>query len=304
MLWCSEEYATTATYRMKIALENVAAWAENWCVTINREKSTATLFTLSTKAKAEKLTLGDATLRYEDQQTYLGVTFDKRMTWKPHINQAEGKARRKLNIMRKLAGTTWGATDKILKSVYQGTVRPHLEYGSASWMTAAKTHLHTLDKVQNQALRIITGAMKTTPIQKMEEISSIPPLCSRRQQKTMIQANKFRCSQNHQMKDRLQALSSGRLKRSSFAGEARALTQKHQDILPKQVIPLSFSLDVPPWEDRENNITVNTSIPYINSKGDHDSQVLKIPNTGSTRRNIPCKFLDPGIYRWLCYHGR
>lgn len=287
VLWCSEEYATTATYRIQIALENVAAWAESWCVTINREKSTATLFTLSTKAKPGKLTLGNATLRYEDQQTYLGVTFDKRMTWKHHINQAEGKARRKLNIMRKLAGTTWGATDKILKSVYQGTVRPHLEYGSNSWRTAAKTHLQTLDKVQNQALRIITGAMKTTPIVKMEETSNIPPLIKRREKKTMLQANKFRCSQDHPMKERLQATSSGRLKRSSFAVESRALNRKHQENLPNQVIPLSFPLDTPPWEDREKNTTVRTSIPQIDNKGDHDEQVLKTLTLASIDERYP-----------------
>ncbi|PVD24865.1 hypothetical protein C0Q70_15354 [Pomacea canaliculata] len=92
--------------------------------------------------------LGDAPLTLEDQQTYLGIAFDKRLTWKQHILDAEAKARRKLNIMRKLAGTHWGANEKILKTVYQGTVRPHLEYGSSTWMTAAKSHLQTLDKVQ------------------------------------------------------------------------------------------------------------------------------------------------------------
>ena len=40
--------------------------------------------------------------------------------------------------MRKLAGTTWGANQNILKTVYQGTERPHLEYGSSSWMTVEK----------------------------------------------------------------------------------------------------------------------------------------------------------------------
>ena len=287
VLWCSEEYATTATYRIQTALENVAAWAESWCVTINREKSTATLFTLSTKAKPGKLTLGNATLRYEDQQTYLGVTFDKRMTWKAHINQAEGKARRKLNILRKLAGTTWGATDKILKSVYQGTVRPHLEYGSNSWMTAAKTHLQTLDKVQNQALHIITGAMKTTPIVRMEEATSIPPLAKRREQKAMLQANKFRCSQNHPMKERLLAPSSGRLKRSSFALESRALNRKYQEFLPKQVIPLSFSLDAPPWEDKGENITAETTVPHINNKDEQSDHILKILTQAMLEERYP-----------------
>jgi hypothetical protein len=34
--------------------------------------------------------------------------------------------------MRKLAGTQKSANDKILKSVYQISVRPHLEYCSCS----------------------------------------------------------------------------------------------------------------------------------------------------------------------------
>jgi hypothetical protein len=148
------------------------------------------------------------------------------MTWKQHITSAEAKARRKMNIMRKLAGTKWGANENILKSVYQGNVRPHLEYGSSSWMTAAKTHHQTLDKVQNQALRIITGAMKSTPVQSMEEITNIPPLRKRRECKAMIQATKYQCSQDHPMNTRLKQFSSGRLKKSSFALETRVLQTK------------------------------------------------------------------------------
>ena len=124
---------------MQIALDKVVTWAEQWCVTINREKTTGTLFTLSPKIQPGRLTLDDKPLKIEAQQTYLGVTFDKRMTWKQHITSAEAMARRKMNIMRKLAGTKWGANEKILKSVYQGNVRPHLEYGSSSWMTAANS---------------------------------------------------------------------------------------------------------------------------------------------------------------------
>ena len=56
------------------------------------------------------------------------VTFDKRLTWKTNTLRTEGKARKKLAIMRKLAGTTWGANEQILKTVYEGSVRPVLEY--------------------------------------------------------------------------------------------------------------------------------------------------------------------------------
>ena len=54
--------------------------------------------------------------------------------------------------MSKLAGTEWEANDKILKQVYQG---PTLEYGSDAHMSAAKSHLNSFEKVQNQALRVI-----------------------------------------------------------------------------------------------------------------------------------------------------
>ena len=58
-----------------------------------------------------------------------GVTFDRRHTWKPHICNAKTKARRKLALLRKLADTQWGAAEVILKNVYIGTIRPHLDYG-------------------------------------------------------------------------------------------------------------------------------------------------------------------------------
>ena len=174
-MWSKEEHATTASYRIQAAADKLMEWTRKWNVTVNTEKSSATLFSLSPKQRSLPIKLGDSPLSCEDEVTYLGVTFDKRLTWKAHIQKAEEKARRKLAIMRKLAGTSWGADERVLKQVYQGTVRPHLEYGSTAWSTAAKTHQQSLEKVQNQALRIITGSMRSTPIRAMEEITSIQP---------------------------------------------------------------------------------------------------------------------------------
>ena len=100
----------------------------------------------------------------------------KKQTWKPHITAAETKAKRKLAFMRKLTGTRWGANEKTLRTVYEGSVLNQIEYGSTAWSSAAKTNLQRLDKVQNQAMRIITGAMRSTPIAAMEEVTGIQPL--------------------------------------------------------------------------------------------------------------------------------
>ena len=266
VMWCAEEYATTATYRMQEAVNVLAAWAKRWNVSINKDKSSTTLFTL-TKQQAGKIKLGDYPLKEDDEPTYLGVTFDKRQTWKPHLQEAETRARRKLALMRKLAGSTWGADERTLRTVYEGAVRPHLEYGSAAWSSASKSTLQSVDKVQNQALRLITGAMKTTPISAMEKVTGVQPLQDRRNMKTLLQAEKFKCQLNHPMKAKVEGCTHNRIKRESFVHQAKKLEKEHLSQLPKQTIP-PVLYHSPPWEETSiAKMTICTKIPHLSSSG-------------------------------------
>ena len=52
---CKEEYTTTATYRMQLAADKLNSWTEKWCVAVNKDKSSTTLFTLSPKQKARTI---------------------------------------------------------------------------------------------------------------------------------------------------------------------------------------------------------------------------------------------------------
>ncbi|KAK7107736.1 hypothetical protein V1264_015601 [Littorina saxatilis] len=106
--------------------------------------------------------------------------------------------------MRKLAGTNWGASEKTMKTLYEGTVRPQLEYGAPAWSSACKSNLQALDKVQNQALRILTGAMRSTPIKTMESLTGVQPLITRRDTKTLIQAEKYKSLPKHPMNSRME----------------------------------------------------------------------------------------------------
>ena len=124
VLWSTEEYATTAKVRLQEATNILSSWAQDWCVKINKTSST-TIFTLSTKSKPMIIMLDDTELQHTDSATYFGITFDKRQNWKTHISRAEAKARRKLALLRKLAGTQWGAAETVLRNVYIGTIRPH-----------------------------------------------------------------------------------------------------------------------------------------------------------------------------------
>ena len=85
-----------------------------------------------------------------------------------HIKNNAAKTSHRLNIVKKLASTKWRINKQTLRQLYMGYVRPSLEYSRAALSTATHTHLATLDKVQNQALWFISGAMRTTPTSACE----------------------------------------------------------------------------------------------------------------------------------------
>lgn len=267
-LWCSEEHITTANYRMQEALKVLEDWTKKWLVNINITKTTYTIFSLSPKELKANLKLCGQTLQADNTPTYLGVTFDKRLTWKHQTEKVEARAKLRLALMKKLTGTTWGADAAILKKMYAGYVRPVLEYGVTAWGAAAKSNFDKVSKVQNQAARIITGAMRSTPIQELETITGLEPMEDRRDTKLLIQAAKLKRLPNHPMKARLYQPTKGRLKRGSFIHQTRVLEKKHQDILDHKPKDIPQCLEIPCWNS-DKRPQIHSSIPGIGKK---DSQ--------------------------------
>ncbi len=65
--------------------------------------------------------------------------------------------------MRCLTGREWGASCSALKTIYLALIRSVLDYGSVAYGSAAKSLLKKLDRIQAQALRVCSGAFKTSP---------------------------------------------------------------------------------------------------------------------------------------------
>ena len=265
VLWRSEHNILVARNRLQEALDILSRWTKTWMVKLNPTKTTYTVFSLSTSAQTVMLRINEQTLQQEPNPTYLGVTFDKRLTWKAHIEKAEKKAKARLSIMRKLAGSAWGADMQTLKRTYTGNVRPALEYGMAAWGTVANTHFERLKKVQNQATRVMTGAIKSTPVNIIESTTGVQPLEDRRDTKILTQAAKFRRMPSHPMNDRIGKPTPTRLKRISFVRQAKQTLEQHGDLqnhVPKE---LPASLAVPPWEIHTVP-EINLGVPGVNTK--------------------------------------
>nr|XP_054604977.1 uncharacterized protein LOC129166525 [Nothobranchius furzeri] len=110
---------------------------------------------------------------------YLGVIFDTRLTWKENISNIEERCRKVINIMRCLKGTDWGYSAQALKQIYISMIRSVIDYGSIMYGSSSKTLLKRIESIQNQALRICSGAIKSTPVASLQVEMGEMPICLR-----------------------------------------------------------------------------------------------------------------------------
>lgn len=111
---------------------------------------------------------------------YLGIWLDSKLKWGAHINEICEKTYKQLNVLKVLAGSSWGVHPKHLRRLYISLIRSRIDYGSFLYGNSAKSNLRKIDILQNRAMRVCGGFIRSTPIYVMESELSIPPLYLRR----------------------------------------------------------------------------------------------------------------------------
>jgi len=72
-----------------------------------------------------------------------------------------------------LARTGWGADAKTLRIAALGLVYNTVEYGSQVWCNSS--HVKKIDTQLNSVMRIISGTIKSTPLQWLPVLANIKP---------------------------------------------------------------------------------------------------------------------------------
>ena len=91
---------------------------------------------------------------------YLGVTLDRTLSCKAHIENTKRRVGTRNNIIRKLRTSKWGATPTTLRSSALALCYSAAEYDCPVW--ERPTHAKKLDATLNETCRMITGCLKPT----------------------------------------------------------------------------------------------------------------------------------------------
>jgi len=146
---------------------------------VSAEKSTVTLFTPDTNEyKIVPLVKVDNTpVRLERTPKLLGVLYDTMYNFSHHIKETVKKGRSKVNVLKALAGSSWGQDKETLTITYKSIVRSTLEYAAPVWAPIiSKTSWNDLQKVQNQALRVATGCYLKSNVDHLHQETKVLPL--------------------------------------------------------------------------------------------------------------------------------
>jgi hypothetical protein len=66
-------------------------WCERWNITINEDKTQGIYFSRSRRPLVSHLTVKGRNIPFVNSVKYLGVIFDRRVTWRLHIEMIEAK---------------------------------------------------------------------------------------------------------------------------------------------------------------------------------------------------------------------
>ena len=121
---------TDITTRLQNTIEKITAWATRNGFKVSKTNTVCMKF----YKKSEPITNPDLKIQNHDipvveTTKFLGLIWDNKLTWAPHIEQLKRKCRAGLYLMRTISRPSWGANQETLMRTYGLIIRPKLDYG-------------------------------------------------------------------------------------------------------------------------------------------------------------------------------
>ena len=179
---------STKTFLQK-EIDTILTWAKKWKMAVNTDKTKYMVISSSSADCSWQPNLEGNGHQIDPVTDYrfLGVEVDQGLRFTKHLETIICKGKKRVNIMKCLAGKEWGSSMKDQMRIYLQYVRTVLEYCSEGWSSwLAPTNLDRLDKVQNEALRTASRLAKGCPLDFLRLETNVEPLGVRLQKNDEI----------------------------------------------------------------------------------------------------------------------
>ena len=101
-------------------------YLRKWCLRLSIGKTVSAAYPLNNREATRELDVfvDNKRLVFQQAPKYLGVRLDRMLNFKQYLEDVAGKVPSRVSLIRRLAGTNWGASAKTLRISTQALVFP------------------------------------------------------------------------------------------------------------------------------------------------------------------------------------
>ena len=191
-IWKSSRNVKFACRQLNLDLNNIVSWCKTWGAKLSSRKTKAMIFT-HRQYNTPKLKLESTDIEIVQNLTFLGLIFDSRLSWKPHIDNINTRCNKRLNVLKCIVGSDWGSDTASLLLLFRALIRPIIDYGCEVYDSAKATVKRKLDTIQLNALKICTGTTYFTSLASLQVECGEMPLEIRREMISSKHRTKLEC---------------------------------------------------------------------------------------------------------------
>ncbi|GFS97678.1 putative RNA-directed DNA polymerase from transposon X-element [Trichonephila clavipes] len=177
--------------QLQTTVNRLVKWCDQYGHTIYPSKSSCVHFCRKRNLHPDpSIHIGNIQIPVVSEVRFLGVIFDSKLTFLPHVLHLRKRCERSLNILKVLSNTPYGERIVSLLRVYHALILSRFDYGCVVYGSARASVLKQLVTIHHSALRIcsLSGAFRTSPVTSLYVVCHQPPLELRRRQ---LSANYF-----------------------------------------------------------------------------------------------------------------
>ena len=140
-------------------LNTLPYWAKTWQMDCNVSKCAVLSVATKRHISAYDYFTGSQQIPCTDNQDYLGVTINTKLSWQPHINKVQNKVSKTIGLLKR---TLRAAPQQVRQTAYEVLVRPMLEFATCAWTPHTKTGIQTIERIQRSSARFLIGDYRRT----------------------------------------------------------------------------------------------------------------------------------------------
>lgn len=170
----------SACYRFSEAckepLRRISNWAEEFGLQINIHKCFYSVFPIRGRiGRRPTIKIGDQSIKFQSELKYLGLLFDKKLSWIPHLNTVLDKVSRFEFKLKSVVRATWGLRPSIVKEIYLRATLRLVLYGVVNWYDDTRRIKDKLSQIQRRSLIGLSKCYRTVATEALQILTGCVP---------------------------------------------------------------------------------------------------------------------------------